>query len=406
MTMLKEAAKPDWQFDWTTPFDELTPEQLIARAEEMLPYLVANQADVEELNHPAPETHELFKKAGFYRTLVPKKYGGLEFDLTTFMRVTVALGRGCSNTAWCFALGSSHALQYATYCSEELQEEFFADPNFIAPGIAKAHGKGRLLPNGDLEVDGVFPFMSGCPYSSSCWAPVLMEDGVTEQVITAPRKYWTRLDDWGSTLGMKGSGSHSIRFDKAVIPKKYLIDYKHVFGGITGTRPGSLLHENPQYNGNGLSVARQIITAMGVCIATNAGDAFETEMDKTTLLPPIIPRKESPDFQRWYGEAWQKLLSAQTLLFAASDMWTEACQDQDSWAVEEQLIDARLRECYRLAFEACEQIVRVSGTSAIRQGQRIERVWRDMTTLHTHTGHVYFNEIGKTAFARQRFGLQ
>ena len=51
-----------------------TVEQLIARAKEIAPTLVARQAQTEARGYYAEDTHEAFKAAGFYRTLVPPEF--------------------------------------------------------------------------------------------------------------------------------------------------------------------------------------------------------------------------------------------------------------------------------------------------------------------------------------------
>ena len=60
-------------------FEDVTPKELIARAAEIAPTLVPLQAETEQRTHYSEETHRLFKEAGFYRILTPKRYGGLEF---------------------------------------------------------------------------------------------------------------------------------------------------------------------------------------------------------------------------------------------------------------------------------------------------------------------------------------
>ena len=88
-----------------------TVDELIARADELRPRLVEQQAETEERTYYSQEIHEEFLEAGFYRMLVPKRYGGLELDLGSFWRVIIAVARGCPSTAWCLCLAAGHALQ-------------------------------------------------------------------------------------------------------------------------------------------------------------------------------------------------------------------------------------------------------------------------------------------------------
>ena len=57
------------------------PEAPIARAERLRGTLRNEQAAAVERGAYSPELHEAFEKAGFYRALQPRRYGGCEFDV-------------------------------------------------------------------------------------------------------------------------------------------------------------------------------------------------------------------------------------------------------------------------------------------------------------------------------------
>src|SRR5205085_11911648 len=54
-----------------------TPAELIERAIELRPLLLADQAATEERSNYSTEMHEHFLRAGCYRMFVPKRYGRL-----------------------------------------------------------------------------------------------------------------------------------------------------------------------------------------------------------------------------------------------------------------------------------------------------------------------------------------
>ena len=67
-------------------------------------------------------------------------------------------------------------------------------------------------------------------------------------LFVAPRSEWTMLDDWGDTLGLKGSGSHSVRFDGGRIPAHCALENTTMVDvDVSGGTPGSALHGNPMY---------------------------------------------------------------------------------------------------------------------------------------------------------------
>src|SRR5687767_14727387 len=103
------------------PEPGLTAAEIIARAEAIAPTLVARQAETEQRTFYAQDTHEEFARAGFYRILVPRRYGGYDFGVETFMRVCVAISRGCPSTGWMYLFGAAHALAAATLFDEKAQ---------------------------------------------------------------------------------------------------------------------------------------------------------------------------------------------------------------------------------------------------------------------------------------------
>ena len=70
----------------TVPEPELTPEEMVERAIALRADLVADQAETEKRTFYSPEMHQRFLDAGFYHLYVPRRYGGYEFDVPTYMR--------------------------------------------------------------------------------------------------------------------------------------------------------------------------------------------------------------------------------------------------------------------------------------------------------------------------------
>src|SRR5262245_50251007 len=109
-----------------------TADDLVARADGFRDWLLDEQAATEERSYYSHDLHEAFAEAGFYRMLLPRRYGGLEIDVATFYRVISSIARGCPSTGWMLALGTAHGLQGASYWPAEGQDELFTEPGFLA----------------------------------------------------------------------------------------------------------------------------------------------------------------------------------------------------------------------------------------------------------------------------------
>ena len=391
-----------------TTFADLTPEALVARAEEIAPSLVGLQAQTEARTFYSAQTHEVFKRAGFYRILTPKRYGGLEFGIDTFLRVAMTIAAGCPSTGWQLCLGTSHALTAASFFPEHVQAELFAEADFICPTTIRPAGHARRRADGDWDLTGDFPYASGSPYGQYYMGHTLAVDGPPEPMLfIAPRSQWTRLDDWGAQLGMKGSGSHTVRFTDAVIPDRFVMPGTSLMQmDVSGGTPGLALHGNPLYAGSSYSFF--LLEAAAVCtgIAKNGLAAFEDVMAKTTSFPPIIPRTQDPDFQRWYGIGAGKVIAAETLTTACAQEWMDIAARGAFDRYQDMRLVAMSREVLDLCWDATHEIFfRVAGSGSVLGGTRMERIWRDMSTLRSHSGFVYFTEFSKRELAKARFGI-
>ncbi|MEU6405198.1 acyl-CoA dehydrogenase family protein [Streptomyces sp. NPDC046985] len=394
---------------------DLTPAEVIARAEALAPTLVDRQAETEQRTYYAPDTHAAFAEAGFYRILGPRRYGGHEFGVETFLRVSQILARGCPSTAWMFCLGATHALPAAGLFGERAQAELFAAGDFICPATIVPSGSASRAPDGSWVLNGTWRYCSGAPYATHFLGHVLVPGAEGEapapMLFVAPRAEFRRLDDWGGQLGLKGSGSHSIVIENGRIPEHFALPGTHMSEVDTaqGT-PGSRLHGNPEYGGGPLSFMLLEVASLAVGMAQGALDAYEELMRaRTTLLPPVVTRAEDPDYQFWYGEAAGLVATAEAALHHAVQQWSRLCADGPGAFTREH--DLRLatvcREVLRLCWSAVEgQLFPTAGSSAVRGGERIERVWRDLSTLHSHAGvGVLLRSVTTRELARVRFGV-
>jgi len=393
---------------WSPSYEDVTAEEVIARARAVAPLLRPLQADTEARTYYSAETHELFRRAGFYRILTPRRYGGFEFSIDTFFKVAMALGSGCASSGWQYCLGHSHTLTFATFWDKEVQDEIFSGgPDFLAPGTVKPQGQATRLPNGDWELSGVWNYCSGVPYSSWFVSHTLQADSGEPMLFIAPRDRWTMLDDWGNQLGLKGTGSHSIRMDKAVIPARYAKPGVHLFYvdvHADGVTPGRALHGNPQYGASPYAYALIETAAIGVGMAQNAMTVFEEMMTtKTTVFAPFNRRVDDIDYQRWFGLGYGKVITAEAVIIAATEQMVEIARQNAFTPELDRRIVAMACEALDLCWDAVQIFFRYSGSGSIVNGTPMERVWRDMSTLRAHSGLLYFVEISKRELTQAHF---
>ncbi len=374
------------------PEPGLTAAQVLARAEAFVPELIERQAETEQRGFYAEDLHERFLQAGFYRILVPRRHGGYELGVDTFLRVAMTLVRGCASTGWMYSLGAAHALVAATLFDGPAQAELFADGDFICPGTVVPTGSA-VPADGGWTVNGSWPYCSGAPYATHFMGNAMLPTGAEGSPQTlffvASRSQWTRLEDWGQQLGLRGSGSHSIAMTDGQVPGHLAFpDLRLAEHNATADTPGRVLHDNPEYGGGLLAFISFLNASMAVGMAQGALDSYEDLLrHRTTLVPPITPRWQNHDYQFWYADALGMISTAEAALLNAVQQW----HDANARGPVTRELDLRLaaicRHVAQLSWEAVERhIMPTAGSSAIRHGQRLERSWRDFSTLRTHAG--------------------
>jgi 3-hydroxy-9,10-secoandrosta-1,3,5(10)-triene-9,17-dione monooxygenase len=396
------------------PEPDLTPREIVARATAMRPALLEQQAATEERTFYSEETHREFTEAGFYRILQPRRFGGYEFDLPTYFRVVMELTRGCPSSGWCFCLAGAHVLQVSSMYSEEAQQEFFGPDGHFAcasfgfpVGVAEEKDGGYIL-------DGTWPYASGIPHSTHFMGQTLLHPDDPNDpglMFVIPADKFTRLEDWGDVLGMVGSGSHSVRIDKAWIPEHHTARVIMVDLPVEGGTVGSRLHGNPMYAGRTLGFFHGEFGAITVGIAKAALDEYQRIITTRPFAwNPAIKRYELEHYQRYIGEAIAEISTAEAAVIQGAEQWMELArqnveEERPFTAQDDARLEALQATACRIAWRAVEGILfRTGGSASARNGQRMQRYWRDMSTYWSHNTPAQ-RDLLLTRLGRMHLGL-
>jgi 3-hydroxy-9,10-secoandrosta-1,3,5(10)-triene-9,17-dione monooxygenase len=396
------------------PEPDLTPQEIIARAEAMRPALLERQAETEALTWYPQATHQAFLEAGFYRILQPRRFGGYEFDLPTFFKVVIELSRGCPSSGWCYALASAHVLMMVGVFDEAAQIEIFsADGDFRAACFGFQAGELTPAPGG-WRITGRWPYASGAPYSTHyighTRAPPAEPGGEPgpEVVFVLPRGEWRLGNDWGDVLGLKGSGSHSVIAENGFIPTDFLVQGSLMMGRTDGVRVR--VHDNPMYRGRMGAVGSAELASVAVGAAKAALDEYGRIItSRTATMQPSTLRVDLQDYQRYWGRAAGKIAAAEAIIVRMGEEHMELTRrEADGGAAFGAEDDMRLtlavQEAGRLAWEAVEEyLFRTAGSSAARDGQRMQRYFRDLGAYWSHNAPSLDDHFA-ALYARIHFG--
>ena len=391
-----------------------SPREMLDRAIALRPLLVEQAAETEARRYYSDEIHRAFDDAGFYRSLIPRRYGGLELDVTIWLRLIEEVAHGDIQAAWGLTLAAGHALQVGSFWSEQAQEEIFGTGDFRAASVAAPVGNATKA-DGGWRITGAWPYSSGAPYSTHYMGQTLIRSGdgpPRMMLFVAERSEWEMLDDWGDLLGLRGSGSHTVKLEDAFVPEQWALpDTQLVEVDVSGGTPGSRLHGNPMYAGRCVSIFQLELTALMIGAARGALDEYEGIVTtRRTQRPPTVIRAEDPDYQRWFGTAIGKLATADAAMLNAADQWTELARrnvEEDAGFSREDDLKLNFigREGLRMAWDAMqEHIIRTAGSSALRDGERMQRIYRDMTMGHGHFASILGDSVARQ-IGQHRLGV-
>ena len=377
------------------PEPDLAPDQMLERARALRPTLIANQGRCEAEGRVPQDVNDQLVKAGFYRIVQPRRFGGYEFDVPTFYKVMMEIARGCPETAWVLALTAGHPLLLAFFPEQAQIEAYGQDGEFRCPASFSPPGQARPVEGGYLLTGG-WVSASGIDIATHYIGMALVKaEGDAAEAPPTPiqfileRDQFEIFDDW-RVMGMQGTGSKRVDVKDLFVPAHRTVA---VVGAQRGAQaiPSAHLYDNPMYLSRVQPFLIGEATAVAVGAARGALDLYERGLEgKRSIFPPFLERSQDPEFQTYYGRALSLIATAEAALVRAGEEFmafaAEAAGGGEPFG---EARDLRLtlieQQCVRLAWEAMELIFRTAGASAsAKQGAALGRIFRNMAVINTH----------------------
>ena len=394
-------------------------DELVRRARDLRPMLMEHQAETEELTQPPLVVWQALLDAGFFKIITPKRYGGWEMGVWAFVKVTEEIARGCMSTGWCYSLGYGHAYTAAAFFPPDAQDAMFRDAGYLcAASFAYPCGKAERTDGGYI-VTGDFPYGSGSPYSNYYMGEFKAPEGSPHApegellFFAAPRDQYELLDDWHGILGLRGSGSQTVRLEQSFIPDNLIVST--CFSNLRakdGTTLGYEYHRNPFFLLPQLGFAACYGNAVIIGGSLAAADEFE---HIALTKPPRVPgalgaaryriQAQVPDVQRNFALALADIEASEAVLKGVSlDLEALACREYDMSDVLSVVL--RLAAAGKFSWKAVEdRLWRTIGSSQAFAGKRMDRYWRDLSTYWNSPNNGY-REMFAVGYAQGRWAKQ
>lgn len=391
--------------DWLSreELEALTPEELVRRTTALKPLVAANALECERLRRPVDAVWDAIRKTGCFYHFVPKRYGGLEFDIDSFIDAMLPIAEGCSSTGWVTAFCVEHNWMLAQF-PEKLQDETFGGdfPYIIAPGATNPPGAAQPV-DGGYRLSGRWKWGTGVMHAD--WvmlAGVVPGESPPRQLFLAlPADEVEVLDTW-HVDGMIGTGSNDIRCEDVFVPEHRVMDMGEM---RMGCAPGAKIHaHNPIYR-MPMTPFLAITAAIGaVGAARSAVDHFKERIGVRTMLGTTVKQNEKASAHMRLGEAAARTQAAEMILREVGRR-NVALASQDGLVSNEDRI--ALRAQVALAMDMCRDAVRLlvdgAGSSAHMTSSPLQRALRDVNVMASHV--VYDFDAATELLGRSLIGL-
>jgi len=383
----------------------LTPNAMIRRAISMRQTLRSRQQETETAGRILTETNDEFVRAGFYRVVQPRRFGGYEFDLPTYVRVMSEVSRGCPSSGWVLALTAGHPIILADHPERAQIEAYGTDGEYRCPSL------GTPVPvesvQGGYKVSGHWDYGSGCDIAThimvSALVPAVGSNPPTPVLMLVDRKDYSIIDNW-NMLGMQGTGSRRV-----VVKDLFIPEYRVAPLAMWLGNSGGKVHPNPMYNGRKASFFMIEGGAVSMGTARGVQDLYDELLrNKPMRFAPRTKLMEHQEFQHYFGKAQALLDNADAGLLRATQDYMDACQRQSGEGIEfseeeDRRIFLMVQQATRLAFEAVDLMFTTAGTQVGQANAMMGRYYRDLAIQRTH----FTQQIDRTAvnFGRIHFGF-
>jgi len=364
-------------------------EEALRRAHTLVPKLRELAPAAEAARQLTPEVLALLHESGMLRILQPKRWGGMELDFVSVFDIPEVVGRGDSSVAWNVGNLSIHHWMLALFDPKAQEEVWGENPDaIIASGIAYPQGRGRKV-DGGIVLSGYWNFSSGVDPSTWNQLACIVRDGdkvIDHRMCMVPRKDFTIIDDW-DTLGMRGTGSKSVKVDEVFIPDYRSLSMYTARGG--SDYPGAAVNPNPLYRIPLGGLGSSCLAGSVIGNAQAALDLTIASVKERSTNYTGVRMRDFQTVQLRVGVAGSKIDAARTIIhndcldgqrFAAANVMPPM-EDKLRWR----------RNCSlaaRMAVEAIDTLHEMAGANGIYTKYPLERLFRD---AHSATGHIGFN---------------
>lgn len=362
--------------------------ELSARARSLTPLIREHAPRIEAERRLGDDVAAAIARAGLFRMAVPRSVGGPEHTPREILEAIEIVSSADAAAGWCVGIGATTSL-VAGYLPIETATEIFADPMHAACGVFAPMGKGVREPGG-VRVSGRWSFASGCDHSAWRLVGFVVEgQGMLQGIVRAQN---TRIVDTWNAAGLRGTGSHDLVIDGALIPDRFTLSLS------APPRERGLLYRFPVFGLLALAIA-----SVTLGIGRAALDAFAELAKAKKQAGSTRTLAERETVQTELARAEGSLRAGRALVMSTVDDVFARASEAEAMSLDDR---AALRIAASYATEraaaSVDVVQRLAGSASVYETQPFGRLHRD---VHVATQHLMVSDTTYTMCGRAMLGL-
>ncbi|HTE86485.1 MAG TPA: acyl-CoA dehydrogenase family protein [Dehalococcoidia bacterium] len=363
--------------------DGITTSGLLASVANLTPLILAHSDECERSGQLSPEVLRGIADARLFQLWLPQKFGGLETDVATFIRLVEAVSSIDAAAGWLLTVYAAYG-RFAGYLREDVAREIYgANADRRVAGSINPSGHA-LAVDGGYQVSGRWGFGSGIVQSDwvigNCIvyegdAPRQGPDGTPEvRIVMLPTHEVEVLDTW-DVGGLRGTGSHDYAVGDRFVPEE------RSFPAFTAppVQPGTL------YSLPLITIFAVSIAAVPLGIARAAIDALKELAQAKTPTGSRSLLKDRPAIQVDMARAEELIRPARAFLFqTVQDLWDQVVAGEAPSMERRALVRLACAQVATSAVQAVDLMYQAAGATANYVSSPLERCVRDVRAAAAH----------------------
>jgi 3-hydroxy-9,10-secoandrosta-1,3,5(10)-triene-9,17-dione monooxygenase len=362
----------------------MTRDDIISRAERLVPVLRKRAAAAEALRRMPDETVADLVAAGLTRTSQPARFGGCELGWDVICEASMMLGRGDASQAWVANVYAEHAFMVALFPDEAQRDVWDSNPEALISASISPVGNTVQPVEGGHVLDGLWPFASGVHHSDWTLVGDLVGAGDTPPrhlFFLVPKADREIVDDW-HTAGMVGTGSMSVKLSRVFVPAHRTLANDEV---AAGAAPGAQVNRHHLYRMPIYGFSNLALASVPVGVADAMIEEFAGFISKRANRKPAPPALEA--LYARLAESAAEVRAARLLIMdvARANMDKLASGARLTAADGTRGLQQGAYACL-LARRAAARLFEAGGAQGIYLSNVMQRAFRDIFASTAHAG--------------------